>query len=921
MKPNSRSSWLDNLLSLSIVLWGGYLSTRYLWNAEHSLFLPPRVAASIILHGLNTYAYAVMAAILCFVLLLSWSGLNHLARTHAGVKWLQAMLGLAMGGVLIRSTMHYSVKYGDLFNVDAMKIVALLISVFLLLPLFEAILPILQNPLSRISSTIACGVIIVFLLVYTSATREIVAILVVNVIAWALGRRILERLGLKNDCHGLEELFVALSIGLTLFAAFAFWLGLFGMWYRWVAFSILGILAFVLRGSLQEIFTRKNWEGEGSSYLGSLSFVEKCVLGFAIVVYLISFVGALAPETNSDAIGHHLAIAARMSLEHRLTMWPQFLSMQSAHGSTLYAWGTLLASPIAGKIQNVVFGLILAAGFLVFSRRYLHPKAGVWALAMWCASSLVGGLLLTAYVDMMAVSYALVSTFVLFLWIETRNRNWLVPLGFGLGTLIATKQASYTVVLPVVLVLLVFLFIDSRRHWKKIIAGAVWCALSAAVICLPWMVRTWWLTGNPVFPTLNNVFRSPLWEPVNEVFGTDQLWGTGRTLKSVLRLPLDLVFHPNRFSEAGTIGPAFLMLIPALLCIRQWRRWPFYLMGCIVLVSTLQWVIGIQYLRWFLLFLPLWFLLGGCGIAGLMAGRSARLLKTSAVVMVATVILTGFGADAIATSWWLHGQSGAGMPYKVAFRMESRDTYLRRVTWDYPVIDYLNRSYSHPKVLSLEIRNHLYPRVLFDGDVHAILPVRQRTTDIIRSGSEQAAWEDLLRNGYTHILINVNDRMFKGLKANGTLIYTDDFMRRYLVLEYARWAVYLFRVRRPDELPMRWEGGKDLIGSLQALQSNGPISISETSVHPNDLYLLTFSARGEPGDGLISTSIHWMDDTKRVMEGSRVDHRVGPRSEQYWRAETAPPGARSAQIIVWSDDASSFKDKHFINLTQLNSCP
>jgi hypothetical protein len=198
----------------------------------------------------------------------------------------------------------------------------------------------------------------------------------------------------------------------------------------------------------------------------------------------------------------------------------------------------------------------------------------------------------------------------------------------------------------------------------------------------------------------------------------------------------------------------------------------------------------------------------------------------------------------------------------------------------YPVIDFLNKNYTEPKVLSITLRDHLYPREFFDGDPNAILSVRRRLSDVLQTKDAPGAWDALLRNGYTHIIIDSNSGLFDAPQADRILIYRNEFIRQCMILEYAQRGIYLFRIRRVEEPPMPWEG-INLIGPTNLFQTQGLITILEIPVHQNDLYLVKYYAQGGSADASTATTIYWLDEENEIMARWRVDHRVGARSEPY----------------------------------------
>ena len=145
------------------------------------------------------------------------------------------------------------------------------------------------------------------------------------------------------------------------------------------------------------------------------------------------------------------------------------------------------------------------------------------------------------------------------------------------------------------------------------LAGFTFVAVLFAA--LPY-ANAWLRTGNPVFPFMNQVFGSPLFDSGsafdNPFFAARANW---KTL-------YDATFHTGQFLEAmpGALGVAFMLFLPAALAwslLGAWRdRWA--MLCCllfVVLVFRFQ-----SYLRYVLPVLPILAVLMGRAIASL-AGR------------------------------------------------------------------------------------------------------------------------------------------------------------------------------------------------------------------------------------------------------------------------------------------------------------
>ena len=170
----------------------------------------------------------------------------------------------------------------------------------------------------------------------------------------------------------------------------------------------------------------------------------------------------------------------------------------------------------------------------------------------------------------------------------------------------------------------------SRRHAAmRSIAGMV---LVMGVSGGIWYLRTYMLTGNPVFPFLNGIFRSPLWYIRNEAFNYSA-FGFGGLPWVYVRLPWDLTFTSSQFVEApnGGLGTSLPGSDPAVgfLSRRLGRIWA---VGLAVLGFSILWMFAVQYLRYWIPALPGCAILAGSAWIGLWEFARAKAPRVAACV-------------------------------------------------------------------------------------------------------------------------------------------------------------------------------------------------------------------------------------------------------------------------------------------------
>jgi hypothetical protein len=165
--------------------------------------------------------------------------------------------------------------------------------------------------------------------------------------------------------------------------------------------------------------------------------------------------------------------------------------------------------------------------------------------------------------------------------------------------------------------------------------------------------------------------------------------GTERTLAAYLQLPWDVVTQQKRFTTTppALINPLFVGALLGAWGARR-RRWPVMLAGVMV-AGFAFWAIGYPDIRYYLPYIPLWCLLAGGGLGGLLA--LPRIGGTLVLVASSTVVL-GLGVLDMAAILYHNQDLARPLPdaVAVAVGLQPRQGYLQRHISDERAVEYVN---------------------------------------------------------------------------------------------------------------------------------------------------------------------------------------------------------------------------------------
>jgi hypothetical protein len=351
----------------------------------------------------------------------------------------------------------------------------------------------------------------------------------------------------------LDHWLVDSALGSALFSLLGLGLGLVGLARGpLLLVCTLAILALGFRQWWDRIAGLRAWALSPSAPSRPLNFMG----GVALALWLGFFFATLGPEMGSDALGGRVAMPVRIATSGSFSAMPALgaVNLGWAGGELFHLWLLPWVGTSAARLWAWwVMGLL---GLWALGR---SRKQG-WAWVGWLgvfASSQAWWQAFSGLVDMH--QGLLTAGAVLLL---AQDGLSLSPQKVGLamflaGSATAVKMNSLAVVLALGLAVLFKAFQGPKKTlWARLrpLLGAGAFGLFAAVG--PWACRSLWLTGNPTFPFLNQLFRSPL----GKLQVGRKIFGPGDSIGDWLLVPWTLFFSPEKYSEVGAFNPALLFL-------------------------------------------------------------------------------------------------------------------------------------------------------------------------------------------------------------------------------------------------------------------------------------------------------------------------------------------------------------------------
>ena len=506
------------------------------------------------------------------------------------------------------------------------------------------------------------------------------------------------------------------------------------------------------------------------------------------IFFAVSFVGALTPPTFYDSLVYHLAIPLQYVKNHRIikiesnlfSNFPQNIEM-------LYTMAIILCDDILANLIHFVFFPLITLSIYGFLREKYDGKISIFASLIFAITPAVVMLASGTYVDLGLTFYLFLSFISLMKWTETIQNKWLVLSGLLVGFSLGIKYTAG--ISTIIFILIIFYTAVSKR--ENIFSKIILFVSSAFLVFLPWLVKNYIFTGNPVFPFY--IFGNAP-DYIQKYLSHVAQHGTSG-FADFVNLPWNVTMEGVKFGGGfDIIGPFYLVFLPVLFLITKTDKLTKISFIYLILYSFF-WSVSAKVLRFLIPIFPIAAVVFSVCIFKFINEQS--IVKNIVKIILSVIIISNFAVLIFIQNFI--------SPLPQLFGNITKDDYLSSKVLNpnnfYPAVKFMNETFdANSKTLFVgEARNYYtnFQTVAsspFDPDIFTEMANDSKTA------------EELLIKlqlfGFTNIFWSEQEyeRLKNGFRPNDfteqSIRITNIFKKKYLNLLYENKGLFVYSIKK-----------------------------------------------------------------------------------------------------------------------------
>ena len=360
--------------------------------------------------------------------------------------------------------------------------------------------------------------------------------------------------------------------------------------------------------------------------------------------------------------------------------------------------------------------------------------------------------------DLHFAYYTLLIIYCFFLWNKTKKPGLLILTGIFTGIWLSTKYTALPYVPALLIMGITSIILNHRKDSvRSIIIAVSLCVIPALILYMPWLIKNFLNTGNPLYPALYNLLggKDMSADQYHSIMTMSHHPSIKEAAAGLIKHPLNL-FLPHAantdYGAGSNLGPLILIFGPSVLLVKD---------ICPVIKKTGM-VAAILFIIWDITFLQVRFLYPAIIMLLIVSAYGfSRIFQGSSPIFKGLITAGAAGYLFLNLSMGFYQLNLRTQTYGMDFCDETDEKYLMRqmidgssvLLFSLPIYNYINnKTDEHALVLIIGDAQHLY---LKRRHLYTYLSA-STPFDVFKynAGRHEEIAKALRADGITHIVYN-----------------------------------------------------------------------------------------------------------------------------------------------------------------------
>jgi len=584
----------------------------------------------------------------------------------------------------------------------------------------------------------------------------------------------------KIETNTFENFLFSSGIGFGIISYTTLFAGFLGLYYS-IYFKIFFFILLIF--SLWKFKPEFNF-----SFLNTYKFSINEIILITLFIFLLifNFIITLTPENFYDALVYQLSVPNLYIINHKIT--PMDYLMHSnfpLNINMLYTFSLLINNEILARFIHFYLTLLSALTIFAIGKRFYNLTTGLIASIIYYSIPIV---LVNSWGcgNDAGLSYFFAISILAFLiWLEKNDNPAFYLSAIFIGLTISSKYTTLTLLFVINIITFIHLIKNQIPNYEKIKKIFIYNFI-AFLFILPYLVKNYLFTGNPVYPFLFKILGGEnLYNYSGESITTIPIYSLNfnfiNLVKSIWIQSISNA-EPQNF-----IGPIFIIFLSFIFLLKSVKHTVFYLLLMFVISYPLYYISTPLFRFLMPAFIPL----------SIFVAFYIEKLKNNFFII--SIFYINLFSNIILSLNIAYGLKLE--PY--LYKNSNKDEFLSITRINYP----------NPSYLVIKWINENLPensKILFSGENKSFYLKRNYITYSVESNLQpliefikMAKNGDELKNilekeKITHILINYREairvnpsyKTFYWNKKDRKIF--DEFWQKYIKLEYFKGGAYLY---------------------------------------------------------------------------------------------------------------------------------